>query len=258
MQQKAIYNYAKHFFLAKDCQVKENHEDHSLSVELTPELDEKLMNRVFYWYYMKKIGGNPEPMTLTLEEKDLYFGSPRVHQLFNLATEEGRFIRFYEAPSWTPLTNEPLFPWLLLNVKITYKCDLSYDRMISLGVQLLNGMTVTGFNEAILTRDIQTTIPDLCYTMMPLISPASAIIRLEHYIYQQLSKESFDWANQARERWQRDLDLLDQFGQDENTSEDLENEKKALQDLYEPKITVQTCQAGLVYLTQSFVHDVSS
>lgn len=257
MKQKDIYNYTKRFFLAKDCKVEENRQTETLTVELTPELDEKLMNRIFYWYYMNKIGGNPEPLTITLEkDKDLYFGSPRLHQLFNLAIAEGQFIRFYETPGHNLMKHEPLYPWLTMHVKVTYKCDLSYDRLLSIGIQLLNGMTITGFNDAILTREIQATIPDLCYTMMPLISPNSAIVRIEKLIQNQLSDEPFEWAELARQRWQEELNLLNKFDEDSSSNDSVDNEKKALQELYEPKITVQTMQAGLVYLSDSFVKDL--
>ena len=36
-----------------------------MTVQLTIELDKELMNRPFYWHYLEKTGGVPNPMKLT-------------------------------------------------------------------------------------------------------------------------------------------------------------------------------------------------
>ncbi len=263
MQQSEIYKYAERFFTAKDCLI---HKDHTsgLKVTLTPELDEKLMNRVFYWYYMNKIGGEAEPMTVTFdtdpendEAEHLYFGAPRLHQLFNLAAENGRFAKFYDHPGERQTGHEPLYPWLMMTVKIINQCDLRCDRLVSAGLQMLNGTLLTNFQDLILSRDLQVKIPDFCYTMRPLISPPSAIARIENFIRSSVEKESFQWAEEAKIKWGKDLSILEQLYKDHPDDEALEHEKKALKELYEPKILVQTVQAGFIYLKSDFIQSVS-
>ena len=65
-----------------------------LTVQLTIELDKELMNRPFYWHYLEKTGGVPNPDRLTfitdsqnaptnIKGETIHFGSPRLHQMLN-------------------------------------------------------------------------------------------------------------------------------------------------------------------------------
>lgn len=78
---------------------------HRLDVQLTIEMDKRLMNRPFYWHYLEKTGGIPNPMQLSLitdpnhaeEEGELiHYGSPRLHQIFQTTKELGSYIRLFE------------------------------------------------------------------------------------------------------------------------------------------------------------------
>ena len=65
MQQHEIHNYLYNFFEANNCEILER-SPHLLDVQLTIEMDKLLMNRPFYWHYLEKTGGVPNPMRLTL------------------------------------------------------------------------------------------------------------------------------------------------------------------------------------------------
>ena len=107
-----------------------------------------LMNRPFYWHYIERTGGVPQPMQLTLitrpneqtnklKGERLHFGAPRLHQLFRSAQKRGSFIRLYEEPE-SPLNgNAALHPWLGMNVVISYECDRKKDDLVSLGLHLI-------------------------------------------------------------------------------------------------------------------------
>lgn len=104
MQQHEIHNYLYNFFEANNCEILER-SPHLLDVQLTIEMDKLLMNRPFYWHYLEKTGGVPNPMRLTLitnpenEENDgelIHYGSPRLHQIFQTTKELGSYIRLYE------------------------------------------------------------------------------------------------------------------------------------------------------------------
>lgn len=77
------------YFSAHHCTISSDN-DGVLRVKLTEEMDRALMNRPFYWHYIKKMGHPGDPMTLTLitnhSKRDnkgewIHFGSPRLQQI---------------------------------------------------------------------------------------------------------------------------------------------------------------------------------
>lgn len=92
MQQQEIHQYLNQYFEANECELLENGEGY-LTVQLTIELDKELMNRPFYWHYLEKTGGIPNPSKLTIitdqercpdhiKGEVIHFGAPRLHQIF--------------------------------------------------------------------------------------------------------------------------------------------------------------------------------
>lgn len=86
MLQQEIHQYLENFFEATQCTILENGPGF-LTVQLTIEMDKELMNRPFYWTYLEKTGGIPNPGKLTFitdEEKApenvkgeyIHFGAP--------------------------------------------------------------------------------------------------------------------------------------------------------------------------------------
>jgi hypothetical protein len=260
MQQQEIHNFLERYFLANHCEITENHPTY-MTVQLTVELDKELLNRPFYWHYLEKTGGTPNPMKLTLitdpnhapdhiKGEIIHFGAPRLHQIFQSTAKLAGYIRLFENASPPANGYMPLHPWLGLNVKVSYQCDLKRDRLFSLGLHLISGMIIEKFQEKLERLDLTPKIPDLCFTMSPLIKPQSGIKRLENYICQVIENDNHDWADKARERWQKDLDLLDHFYEDvEEKPECYEIEKQALEELYKPKVKINIINGGLFYLT---------
>ena len=132
MQQQEIHNFLLNYFQANDCAIVENGPGY-LTVQLTVELDKELMNRPFYWHYLEKTGGVPNPMKLTfitnqdtapdnIKGEIIHFGSPRLHQIFASTKNLASYIRLYENHR-NQNKQTPLLPWLCLNVKISYQCD---------------------------------------------------------------------------------------------------------------------------------------
>lgn len=256
MQQAAIHDYLVQYFKANDCAIIENRNGF-LKVKLTVDLDKLLMNRPFYWHYIEKIGGQAETATLTLrtaetleEGEFIHFGSPRLHQIFRSAKTLAPYIRLFQQVS--PKSGRlGLDPWLGINYKISYQCDLKKDRILSLGLQLINGTLVGGFQDVLESLSLTPKIPDFCYTLNPLIKPVSGIRRIEAFIEDTLQKEPADWAASAVERWHSDMELLDAFYEEDGDGEKPEayfQEKKALKAQYEPKIHVNLINCGLFYL----------
>ncbi|MGG5255077.1 YqhG family protein [Neobacillus sp. SM06] len=261
MQQPQIHDFLERYFQANECEILENTAGY-LTVQLTVDLDKELMNRPFYWHYLEKTGGVPNPMKLTfitdqntvpehLKGETIYFGSPRLHQIFQSTKKLARFIRLYEN---NPLFQQqtPLFPWLCLNVKISYQCDRKRDVFKSIGLQLINGQLVEKFHDHLVKLNLTPKIPDYSFTLSPLIKPKSGIVRVENYLKSQLETEEDTWANEAIERWNKDLKLLNHFYEnEEDKTENYEIEKQALQEQYEPKIQISFTNGGLFYLTDN-------
>ena len=87
-----LNQFLQDYFVSHRCKILENN-DGILKIQLTEEMDQALMNRPFYWHYIKKIGQQGEPMDLTLitnpNKKDvkgewIHFGSPRLQQIITL------------------------------------------------------------------------------------------------------------------------------------------------------------------------------
>lgn len=264
MQQQEIHKFLHNYFESNGCDLLEL-KDGYMTVQLTEELDKELMNRPFYWHYLEKTGGIPNPMKLTLitnqkaapenlKGENIHFGSPRLHQIFESTKKLAGYIRLYENKEGAMGAQVPLLPWLCVNMKISYQCDRKRDVYKSIGLQLINGRMVTDFHEMLLQIPLTRKIPDYAFTLSPLIMPKSGISRIEGLLRTLISDEDHTWAQDARKRWKKDLDLLNHFYEDtEEKSESYEVEKQALKDQFEPKIHISIINGGLFYLTDRAV-----
>lgn len=260
LQQSEIHDYLETFFTENDCQIEKN-ESGYITVQLTIDMDKALMNRPFYWTYLEKTDGTPNPMKIHLitdpkqapedvKGEVIHFGAPRLHQLFAITKQRAGFIRLYENPAKGNIDRQiPLHPWLMLNIKISYECDRKKDILRSLGLNLINGVMIDHFFDKMDQTDLQPKIPDYCFTVSPIIKPESGLKRMETYLEKELHSSDHTWAEEAKLRWAQDLDLLDHFYEDqEEKPETYEVEKKALQDQYEPIIKVEIINGGIFYL----------
>ncbi|WP_409297809.1 YqhG family protein [Peribacillus sp. SCS-26] len=258
MQQAEIHEFLLKYFRANDCRIEENKPGY-LTVELTIEQDKLLMNRPFYWHYLEKTGGEPKLSRLTLitdpalapvdlKGEFIHFGSPRLHQIFETTKQLSSYIRLYEEN--TVQSQNPLYPWLGLNVKVSYQCNRKKDIFLSLGVNLISGNIDEDFHNKVLKLSVTPKIPDFSYTLSPLIKTQSGLARIDTHIRTSLSFDDHSWAEDACSRWENDLKLLEDFYQDSEKTESYETEKEALREQYEPKISIKIINGGLFYLSQ--------
>ena len=264
MQQQEIQHFLERYFQANGCDIIDNGPGY-MTVQLTIELDKELMNRPFYWHYLEKTGGVPNPIRLTLitnpqaapeqlKGENIHFGSPRLHQIFQSTKNLAGFIRLYEQHNQPAGQQVPLRPWLGMNVRISYECDRKRDVFKSIGLQLLNGQMVENFHDRLLQLRLTPKIPDYSFTISPIIMPKSGIARVENYCRRQIESEDHTWAEKARERWQKDLKLLEHFYEDmDEKDESYEIEKAALKEQYEPKVKISIVNGGLFYLTDQAI-----
>ncbi|MFZ7947273.1 YqhG family protein, partial [Neobacillus sp. 19] len=86
------------------------------------------------------------------------------------------------------------------------------------------------------------------------VRPKSGMLRIENYLKSVIEKEDHSWAEDAKKRWDKDLNLLNHFYEDvDEENESYETEKKALQEQYEPKINISFINGGLFYLTENAI-----
>ncbi len=258
MQQQEIHNFLERYFIANECEILENKSGY-MNVQLTIDLDKELMNRPFYWHYLEKTGGVPNPMKLSLitdpniapkdiKGENMHFGSPRLHHIFESTKKLAGYIRLYEKSVFVQ-KQTPLKPWIGLNLKVSYQCDRKKDVFHSIGLNLINGQFVENFHDNLLQLELTPKIPDYSFTLSPLIMPKSGLKRIENYLKEKINGEEHSWAEEAKKRWQKDLNLLEHFYKDsEEKGESYEIEKQALTDQYEPKINISIINGGLFYL----------
>ncbi|MDF1997121.1 hypothetical protein COF64_24810 [Bacillus sp. AFS043905] len=260
MQQREIHDFLITFFKANDCEILDNAPTH-LTVQLTIEMDKELMNRPFYWHYLEKTGGVPNPAQITfitnpeqapsdLKGEMIHFGSPRLHQIIQSTKKLAGYTRLFENTPPSKGRNNPLFPWLTLNVKISYQCDRKKDTFMSIGLNLISGEIMEGFHHRVLPINVTPKIPDYSFTLSPLIMPKSGLARLDTYIRTSFEDDDHSWAEEAMLRWQNDLNLLEHFYKDmDEKSESYYTEKEALKAQYEPNIRISIINGGLFYLS---------
>ncbi|WP_163102613.1 YqhG family protein [Peribacillus alkalitolerans] len=260
MQQHEIHQFLLQYFKSNACEIVENTPSYMI-VQLTIDLDKALMNRPFYWHYLEKTGGIPNPNRLTLitdptsvpedvKGEVIHFGSPRLHQIFQSAKNLGSYIRLYENPGSKSSTQTPLHPWLNANIKVSFQCDRKKELLFSLGVNLISGQIMEGFHEKVVKLPLTPKIPDLSFTLSPLIMPKSGLSRLDRYVRLQLEDEDHKWAENAILRWDSDLELLEHFYADmEDKGETYLTEKDALKEQYAPTIQISVINGGMFYLS---------
>lgn len=256
MVKNEIHLFLEDYFKAAECTFLEETEG-ALSVKLTPGIDKELMNRPFYWHYAEKTGLKGEPLSLTLitdqskapaelKGEHVHFGTPRLQQIFQSAKRHTSFIRLYEQR--VSNRRQPLHPWLLVNMKVSYEANHKKDVFYSLGLNLINGTIREKFMETLARKPLVVKIPDFSFTITPLIKPRSGVKRLQRFVTSRLEQENHDWAAKAHKEWAEDLALLDYFYEEEEKPEAYFIEKAALEKQYSPKIHIDIINGGLIYL----------
>src|SRR5690554_1299413 len=203
MNQLEIHDYVKQFFVENDSTIMEESEGH-LHIQLSIDMDKALMNRPFYWHYIEKINGVPNPMEITfitdiekapkdLKGERLHFGSPRLHQIFDTARNRGSHALLYESVR-VDGPSQPLKPWLVLNGTISYCCHYKKDKFFSIGLSLITGELITNMHDNMLEKSFQEQIPNYCFTMTPIIKPKSGIERIKSYLIEKEEKKDHQWA----------------------------------------------------------------
>ena len=258
MYPQQVHSYLQQFFTENNCFIL-GENDHYITVQLTIDMDKRIMNRPFYWQYVEATNGEPSPAQVTfitdqngLEEKILgeiiHFGSPRLSQLFQVTKELGAFVQMFEKIDEhhsTPL----LTPWLGVNYKVSYCSDRKKEMLFSFGINLLTGEIIEDFQESLRNMDLDSVKSEDAFQVQYIIKPIRALKRLDAKVEDLIQQDDHTWAEEAKKRWERSQRVLDYFYEGvENKPECYEIERKALEEQYESKINIEIINGGLFYL----------
>lgn len=251
-----LHNFLETYFTAHSCQIIDS-KDGVLTVQLTEEMDRTLMNRPFYWHYIKSIGQSGEPMQLTFitnpdkrNEKGewIHFGSPRLQQIMNHLKQTQNNVKLFEEIKTTDHT--AMYPWLVVNIKVSYKGNHNKDEFFSIGLQLVTGHMKIDMMSLLENIPLAKGISDYCYPISPLIKLPSAFKRIEAVIDKYLEEKPHKWAEKSLKTLEEEIQLVQHFYDYNNEAEQLKKEINDLTDRYTPTIAYKVVNGGLVYLTK--------
>ncbi|MGY4690266.1 YqhG family protein [Salibacterium sp. K-3] len=257
-----LLHYLHRYFEANNASILHRSEK-KIQVKLTEALDKELMNRPFYWQYVKSSGNIGEPMTLTFftdresngKEKGewLHAGTPRLHQIFQSARQKGRWTLLYEHhnPRDTPA---PLYPWLVVNVKYSFLSHQRKDKIVSYGLQLIHGQLVDHMMEHLQPLHLDMIIPDHSFPMASLIQVDSGLLRIKNETQRFVKEHPDEWAEKAEKKMYEELALLHACSRASSFSEkDYERQKNEIRNRYQPEIQIDIINSGLFYLSRSSI-----
>ncbi|NYF24391.1 YqhG family protein [Sporosarcina sp. JAI121] len=259
MYPQQIHSYLLQFFKENNCQIVSDN-DHFINVQLTIEMDKKIMNRPFYWKYLESTNGVPDPAQLTfitdknkldenIKGEVVHIGSPRLSQLFQVTKELGSFVQMYEKVNDGLETKTILTPWLGVNYKVSYYSDQTKETLYSLGINLMTGELKEAFQESLYEMDLDVNMPDNTFNLPYIIKPLRALERLDAVIENTIQQDDHTWAEEAKMRWKKDREVLEHFYEGvEDKPDCYETEKEAMEQQYEARIKIEIINGGLFYL----------
>lgn len=254
-----LHDFLLTYFKSHHCDIISD-QDGVVTVQLTEKMDRALMNRPFYWHYIKSIGREGDPMKLTLitnpdkrSEKGewIHFGSPRLQQIIQHLRDGHQFIKLFQKIDVNQ--NTPLYPWLMVNVKISYRGKQKKEEIYSLGLHLVNGMMKIGMMDLIDQYPLSMTISDYCYPISPIIKIKSGFTRIETVLETYIHDQDHEWAKESLKELDDEVQLVRYFyNNSEDKEEQLNKEINDITERYTPSITLDVINGGIVYLTEDF------
>ncbi len=241
MNKHQVAAYCERYLDATGCRIIEKSPAH-LTVKLSPEADLDLTGRHYYWSFIERTGAEAETMSMKfifdpaaaegaapparntimplfaaptnrILEETVVFGSRRLEQIFHAAHAKGRYVQLFEQPPEVEAgtyASVPYSTWLGVHYKIEFICDMKREEIVSLGICINTGEIVDGFEERIRGRQLTTRIP--ARTMLrELITLGRAASALESHIESSLRQADYEWASQALERMEEEMDRIDSY-----------------------------------------------
>lgn len=258
---------------------------------LPADVDKEMTDRPYYWLWMEKMGQEPQPSILrlafteeaeqlantTIRERAIaaagpslsdiqrqYFvapkselvnlGSFRLDKIYASCEQRGRFATVMPAETTSP---DQLVPWLLVNIRVSQRCDITEQSVRSFGICLVNGQRIEGFYKMIERIRMKPMHPSLVASKMS-VSIRQALDTLHRTLTDQLVVMPHAWASAAQDRLNKDIiqiqtyyeSLRQDFQSEDWDNVALERERKIrdVQARSKPRIELDVTQLALIGL----------
>jgi hypothetical protein len=207
-------------------------------------------------------GYAPAELGARMPRDDLHFGSRRLEQIFAAARRGGRFVCLFQQPdeqALHPYDSHPCTPWLGVNVKVAFVCDLKREEMHAFGVSLATGTVVEQFFDRLQGIRLTPRLPANVHVTGAALTIRKAADLIEQALMRKLKACDYGWAAAANDRLKEELALLAHYY--EPLIEAADGERKAqIAAQYEarkeeirwqlrPRVTAEVVNAGLFHLT---------
>jgi hypothetical protein len=260
-----------------------------ITVKLSPEADRMLTNRPYYWSFVDRTGSPPETLTYAwifenpsladrtssgspmsyimtetgrIVQEEVYFGSRRLHQLFDAVRGSGRCVTLFEEPPRgrnDPLGSQPYTAWLGVNFKVGFQCDMKREELYGWGISLATGNIDDKFGDRLKDRKLSPRLPSNVHLLKNGISFRKGMSQLEHTMERKLKNTDFTWAEEAEQRRQDELTRIRQYydsmlevmvpsEQREELSNRFQQREAEIDWQYRPRVSLSVVNCGIFHL----------
>lgn len=285
MTPKQVQQYVMRYLDITNCHIIEKSPAHVI-VKLSPQADRELTNRPYYWGFVDRTGAEPETMKFCfifdrsklpplppdpppgpgmmgqrLLKEDVPYGSRRLDQFFQAAKTGGSYVNLFEQPTSeqkTSSSSTPYEPWLGLNIKVEFACDMKREEIHSLGLSMVTGDIREQFCDEMLKRRMTPRLPANVHVIRASFTLTRARNAIEQYIERKLKTYDDSWAIEARERYHDEIARIDSYYEDLLKIDDKEqktaiqaqyaNRSQELTWQYSPRIQVSVINCGLFHI----------
>ncbi|MGZ9585993.1 YqhG family protein [Paenibacillus marinisediminis] len=152
-----------------------------------------------------------------IPREDVNYGSRRLDQLMQAAREHGRFHMLFDqqASTGSPESaargtrlSKAYEPWLLINLKLEFACDLKREEIHSFGISCVSGRVLERFMERLTHRELTPKLPPHVHTMTWRYSIEQLVDIVEQAVRIQIEPYDIDWAIDASERLEDEMARL--------------------------------------------------
>jgi hypothetical protein len=260
-------------------------------VKLSPNADRALTNRPYYWGFVDRTGADPETMTFRwsfenpsmadrasaspisyvmtesgrIVQEDVYFGSRRLHQLFDASQQGGKCVTLFEEPprgKIDPLSSLPYTAWLGVNFKVGFECDMKREEIYSWGISLATGVINEKFMDTLMDKRLTPRLPSNIHLLKNGLSLRKGMSQLETTMERKLRNTDFAWAEEAESRRQDEMNRIrlyyepmlehmnhpDQLEQKEAVTVRFHQREQEIDWQYRPRIHVTVMNCGIFHL----------
>lgn len=196
-----------------------------------------------------------------IQREEMTFGSPRLKQIFEAVKRGGRYMYLFEDPGLrqrTTLLPAAYEPWLGVCFKVEFCCDMKREELHFFGISLLDGRIDESFLTRLSGLTLVPRLPENIHIEPTRLSLDQGRAELEAKLSKQIKAYDDDWANQAKERLQEELTLIDAYYQDLLKNPDEEQNQAAREQYearrgeirwqYDPRIVVSALASGIFHL----------